>query len=67
MSDQLRDQLWDALSKEPKPLSRERVLSVARQVLAPSGANPRTGALHYDEFAAWYAKHGERLLEKLNV
>ena len=59
MSDhaQLRDQLWTALSAEPKPVTRERALAIARKTLPPKEAG---------DFVEWFAKHGDRALEKLN-
>jgi hypothetical protein len=54
---QLRDQLWTDLAVEPKPLTLERVREIARRSLPPKEGS---------DFDAWLAKHGGRLLERLN-
>jgi hypothetical protein len=54
----LRDALWEALEAEPKPVTGERVTQLARSTLP---------GLEAQQFDDWFTKHGDRLLEKLNV
>lgn len=53
----LRDTLWAALQDEPKPVTKERALAIARKTL------PHVEATQFGE---WMQKHGDRLMEKLN-
>lgn len=55
----LRDSLWTALAAEERPVTRERALAAARRVLGPYPVEAQ-------QFAQWFSKHGDRLLEKIN-